>query len=76
MGSQIQPLPTASTHIHPDITRTRKLLLSKRELNHLIGSVERQGYTIVPLSLYWKKNLIKIKLHWLKEKRLMIKEKR
>ena len=32
LGAQIMPLPTASTHIHPDPTRTRKLLLNKREL--------------------------------------------
>lgn len=55
LGAQIQPLPTASTHFIPDPVRTRKLLMNKKELNHLIGSVERQGYTIVPLSLYWKK---------------------
>lgn len=55
LGAQIQPLITASTHSIPDPTRTRKLLLNKKELNQLIGSVERQGYTIVPLSLYWKK---------------------
>src|SRR5476649_1476504 len=62
LGAQIQPLPTASTHSIPDPIRTRKLLLNRKELNHLIGSVERQGYTIVPLSLYWKKNNIKIKV--------------
>ncbi len=52
LGAQIQPLLTASTHAIPDPIRTRKLLLNKKELNYLIGSVERQGYTIVPLSLY------------------------
>lgn len=62
LGAQINPLQTASTHSIPDPTRTRKLLLNKKELNHLIGSVERQGYTIVPLSLYWKKNNIKVKI--------------
>ncbi len=62
LGAQIQPLQTASTHTLPDPVRTRKLLLNRKELNHLIGSVERQGYTIVPLSLYWKKNKIKIKI--------------
>src|SRR5580704_15767735 len=62
LGAQIQPLMTASTHSIPDPTRTRKLLLNKKELNHLIGGVERHGYTIVPLSLYWKKNNIKIKI--------------
>lgn len=69
LGAQIQPLLTASTHSTPDPTRTRKLLLNKKELNHLIGSVERQGYTIVPLSLYWKKNKIKIKIALAKGKK-------
>lgn len=69
LGAQIQPLLTASTHDMPDPTRTRKLLLNRKELNHLIGSVERQGYTIVPLSLYWKKNKIKIKIALAKGKK-------
>lgn len=69
LGAQIQPLPTASAHTLPDPVRTRKLLLNKKELNHLIGSVERQGYTIVPLSLYWKKNKIKIKIALAKGKK-------
>ncbi|STY27984.1 trans-translation protein [Legionella wadsworthii] len=69
LGAQIQPLLTASTHTIPDPTRTRKLLLNKKELNHLIGSVERQGYTIVPLSMYWKKNNIKIKIALAKGKK-------
>ena len=69
LGAQIQPLPTASTHSIPDPIRTRKLLLNKKELNHLIGSVERQGYTIVPLSLYWKKNKIKMKIALAKGKK-------
>lgn len=59
-GSLITPLQTASTHINPDPTRTRKLLLKQREISKLIGNVERKGYTIVPLKLYWKDNLIKI----------------
>ena len=69
LGAQIQPLQTASTHSTPDPTRTRKLLLNRKELNHLIGSVERQGYTIVPLSLYWKKNKIKMKIALAKGKK-------
>ena len=68
-GAQIQPLLTASTHSIPDSTRTRKLLMHKKELNHLIGSVERKGYTIIPLSLYWKKNIIKIKIALAKGKK-------
>lgn len=69
LGAQIQPLPTASTHITPDVSRTRKLLLKRKELNQLIGSSERQGYTIVPLSLYWKKNKVKIKIALAKGKK-------
>ena len=69
LGAQIQPLPTAAAHLFPDATRTRKLLLNRRELNHLIGSVERQGYTIIPLSLYWKSNRVKIKIALAKGKK-------
>jgi SsrA-binding protein len=69
LGAQIQPLSTASTHLTPDSTRTRKLLLHKRELNQLIGTVERQGYTLVPLSLYWRKNKVKMKVALAKGKK-------
>nr|WP_058461446.1 SsrA-binding protein SmpB [Legionella adelaidensis] len=69
LGAQIVPLPTASTHIHPDPTRTRKLLLNRKEINKLIGSVERQGYTVIPLNLYWKKNKIKAKIALAKGKK-------
>lgn len=69
LGAQIQPLPTASLHAVPDAKRTRKLLLNRRELNQLIGSVERQGYTIVPLSLYWSKNRVKMKVALAKGKK-------
>ncbi|KTD22727.1 SsrA-binding protein [Legionella lansingensis] len=69
LGAQIQPLPTAATHLFPDATRTRKLLLNRKELNQLIGSVERQGYTLIPLSLYWKNNLVKMKLALAKGKK-------
>lgn len=68
-NAQINPLQTASTHDIPEPTRIRKLLLNRKELSHLIGSVERQGYTIVPLSLYWKKNKIKIKIALAKGKK-------
>jgi SsrA-binding protein len=69
LGVQIQPLPTASAHLYPDATRTRKLLLNRRELNQLIGLVERQGYTLVPLSLYWSKNKAKLKVALAKGKK-------
>lgn len=69
LGAQIQPLPTASAHSLPDALRTRKLLLHRRELSKLIGSVERQGYTIIPLSLQWKKNHIKMTIALAKGKK-------
>lgn len=69
LGSQIQPLPTVSTHYVADPTRTRKLLLNRRELNKLIGAVERQGYTLVPMSMYWKNNKIKMLLALAKGKK-------
>lgn len=58
-GSQITPLITASTHVIPEERRTRKLLLHRREIDRLIGRVQREGYTIVPTALYWKGNKVK-----------------
>jgi SsrA-binding protein len=70
LGALITPLQTASTHIHPDPTRTRKLLLHRDELGKLIGSVERKGYTLIPLALYWKKNRVKLEIGLAKGKKL------
>ena len=61
-GAHIKPLLSASTHVKPDPTRTRKLLLNKRELNHLASAVERKGYTVTPLSLYWKNSRAKLEI--------------
>lgn len=61
-GAQFTPLPTASTHIKADPTRNRKLLLHRRELDRLIGAVERKGYTLVPLKLYWKRGRAKLEV--------------
>lgn len=69
-GALITPLGTASTHINPDPTRTRKLLLHHREINKLIGNVERKGYTLIPLELYWSHNRVKLKLGLAKGKKL------
>lgn len=69
-GCLITPLPTASTHIHPDPTRTRKLLLSRQELDKLIGLVERKGFTLVPTALYWKKGFAKAEIGLAKGKQL------
>lgn len=69
-GAHISPLPSASTHIHPDPTRTRKLLLNRSEIDRLVGAVERRGYTLVPLSLYWKSGRVKLKIALAKGKKL------
>lgn len=69
LGAQIQPLPTAALHLLPDASRTRKLLLNRKEINQLIGHVERQGYTLIPLSLYWKNNRVKMRLALAKGKK-------
>ncbi|MCU7906434.1 MAG: SsrA-binding protein SmpB [Candidatus Thiodiazotropha sp. (ex Epidulcina cf. delphinae)] len=69
-GAHIVPLSTASTHIRPDPTRTRKLLLHRSELNKLIGQVERKGYTLVPTALYWKKGMAKLEIGLAKGKKL------
>jgi SsrA-binding protein len=70
LGSLITPLQTASTHIIADPTRTRKLLLHRKEINKLIGSVERKGYTLVPLNLFWKNDHIKLSIGLAKGKKL------
>ena len=61
-GAQITPLIQASTHVVADDRRTRKLLLHRNEIDSLIGKVERDGYTLVPTSLYWKGNKVKAEL--------------
>jgi SsrA-binding protein len=69
-NSHITPLSTASTHIKPNPTRNRKLLLNQRELAKLSGAVTREGYTLIPLSLYWKKNRVKAEIALAKGKKL------
>ena len=59
-GAHISPLPTTSTHVIPDPIRTRKLLLNRRELDHLVGASEREGYTLIPLELYWVRGKAKL----------------
>jgi SsrA-binding protein len=59
IGAHISPLTTASTHVHPDPVRTRKLLLHEAEINKLIGKVERAGYALVPIDLHYTKGRIK-----------------
>jgi SsrA-binding protein len=69
IGAHISPLAAASTHVVADPVRTRKLLLNRSELNHLVGSVERRGYTIVPLELYWKNGRAKVQIGLAKGKK-------
>ena len=69
IGCHISPLSTASTHIHPDPTRTRKLLLHSEEIKRLIGKVDRAGYTLVPLDLHYKTGRIKLEIGLAKGKK-------
>lgn len=69
-GAHISALASASTHVNPEAVRMKKLLLHRHELNKLIGSVERKGYTIVPLSMYWKSGRAKIEIGLAKGKQL------
>lgn len=69
IGAHISPLPTTSTHVIADPVRTRKLLLHRNELQHLIGSVERRGYTLVPLEMYWKNGRAKLRIGLAKGKK-------
>ena len=68
-GAHVSPLKTTSTHVIADPTRTRKLLLNRRELDRLVGAVERSGYTIVPLDLHWKAGRAKLEMGLAKGKK-------
>ncbi|MBS0289370.1 MAG: SsrA-binding protein SmpB [Proteobacteria bacterium] len=73
LNAVITPLNSASTHIHPEDSRTRKLLLNKKELKQLIGAVERKGFTIIPLTMYWKNGLAKVQIAVAQGKKLFDK---
>src|SRR5690606_2867889 len=60
IGCHITALPEASTHVQPDPTRTRKLLMHAQQIDKLIGKVERAGYTLVPLDLHYSRGRIKL----------------
>lgn len=80
IGAHFDPPRTISTHVHADATRTRKLLLNRRELNRLIGGTEREGYTVIPTALYWKHGRAKLEIGLAKgkkahDKRAAIKER-
>jgi SsrA-binding protein len=61
-GCQINPLPTVSTHVTPDPVRTRKLLLHRREIDRLVGAVDRRGYTVIPTAMYWSRGKAKVEI--------------
>ncbi|PPC90932.1 MAG: SsrA-binding protein [Methylobacter sp.] len=69
-GAHVSPMLSASTHIKPEAVRSKKLLLHRYELNKLIGAVERKGYTLIPLSMYWKNGRAKLELGLAKGKQL------
>ena len=80
LGAHFSPLPQASTHIHPDPIRTRKLLLKEKELSKLQRGMERDGYTIIPLNLHWRKKYAKLTIGLAKgkqkqDKRATLKER-
>jgi len=80
VGSQITPLISASTHVIADDRRTRKLLLHAREIDRLIGAVERDGYTLIPTAMYWKGPNVKVEIALAKgkqmhDKRAVLKER-
>jgi len=69
VGAHISPLQQASTHINPNPTRSRKLLLHRKEIGKLIGATEREGYTLVPLNMYWVRGRAKLKIALAKGKK-------
>lgn len=80
VGCHVSPLATASTHVTTDPTRTRKLLLHAEEIDRLIGSVERAGYTLVPLDMHYSRGRVKLEIGLAKgkkqhDKRQVMKEK-
>lgn len=68
-GMHITPLLEASTHVNPDPTRTRKLLLHEKQISTLIGQVERAGYTLMPLDLHYQRGRIKLEIGLAKGKK-------
>ena len=80
LGCVISPLQTASTHINPDPTRTRKLLMHRDEIDRLIGAVDRKGFSLIPTAMYWKRGRAKLEIALAKgkkehDKRADIKER-
>ena len=69
IGAHVTPLVSASTHVRPDPTRTRKLLLHRKEIDRLVGQVERAGYTLVPLDLHYSRGRVKLEIGLAKGKK-------
>jgi len=69
IGAHFTPPSGASTHIHPEPGRTRKLLLHADELRKLVGKVQRLGYTLVPLDLHWTRGRAKLEVGLAKGKK-------
>jgi SsrA-binding protein len=69
VGAHITPLSSASTHVITDPVRPRKLLMNRAEIDRLVGAVERSGYTLVPLELYWKAGRAKLRVGLAKGKK-------
>ena len=69
IGAHVSPLATASSHVQPDPTRTRKLLLNASEINKLVGAVDRAGYTIVPVNFHYTRGRIKLEIGLAKGKK-------
>lgn len=70
IGCHISALQSASTHVHPDPTRTKKLLMHKAEIRRLIGKVEQKGFTLVPLDLHYQRGRVKMTIALAKGKKL------
>lgn len=69
-GCHMSPLPTVSTHFTPDPTRTRKLLLHRKELGKIFGDISRKNLTCVPVALYWKNGVVKCEIALAKGKQM------
>jgi len=70
IGAYFAPLEATSTHVIADPSRTRKLLLNRKEIDKIRRQSEQDGYTTVCLSLFWKKNKVKADIALVKGKKL------
>ena len=80
IGAHFSPLPNANIKDEDEVTRTRKLLLNRKEITKIINFIQQKGYTLIPLSLYWKRGNVKVQIGLAKgrkkqDKRALIKER-